>query len=77
MVVELAYEYLVDGELYTGSHTQPFLGAGSARSQLDQCQPGSGLIVRVRPRIPESSFVFVFVRDQDLYFHAHGFRLGS
>jgi len=75
MVVELAYEYLVDGEPYTGSHTQPFLGAGSARSQLDQCQPGSGLIVRVRPRIPESSFVFV--RYQDLYFHAHGFRLGS
>jgi hypothetical protein len=72
-VVELTYKYRVNGELYTGSHTEPFLSAGSARSYLEQCEPGSKLIVRVRPGMPESSFV----RDKDLYFHAHGYRLES
>jgi hypothetical protein len=73
MVVELTYNYRLNGELYTGSHAEPFLWAGSARNYLEQCQPGSELIVRLRPGRPESSFV----RDKDLYFRAHGYGLES
>ena len=73
VVVELTYNYRVNGELYTGSHTEPFLSDGSAGDYLEQLQPGSKLVVRVRPGMPESSFV----RDKDLYLHAHGYRLES
>ncbi len=73
MVVDLTYQYRVDGELYTGTHAEPFLWAGSAKNYLEQCAPGSKLIVRVRPGVPAASFV----RDRDLYFHAHGYRLES
>ena len=71
MVGELTYQYRINGELYTGSHTEPFLSAGSAKSYLEQHAPGSQLIVRTRPEQPDSSFV----RDRDLYFDAHGYRL--
>ena len=73
MVVELTYNYRLNGELFTGSHVEPFLLGDSARNYLEQCQPGSELIVRVRPGRPESSFV----RDRDLYFRARGYGLES
>ncbi len=73
MVVDLTYKYRVEGELYTGMHAEPFLWVGSAKSYLEQCAPGSELIVRVKPGVPGASFV----RDRDLYFHAHGYRLES
>ena len=73
IVVDLTYRYRFDAELYSGSHAELFLSVGSARSYLEQYQPGSELIVRVRPGVPESSFV----RDRDSYFHTHGYRLES
>ena len=73
MVVELAYHYRIEAELYTAIHGEPFLWAGSGKSYLEQFAPGSELIVRVKPGMPGTSFV----RDRDLYFHARGYRLES
>lgn len=73
VVVELSYKYRIDGELYTGTHNEPFFWPGSARSYLEQCATGNELVVRVKPGDPESSVV----RERDLYFHAHGYRLDS
>lgn len=72
ILAELTYSYRVDGELYTGTLQEPFL-VGSARSFLEQYPSGSELIVRVKPGSPESSFV----REKDLYFHAHGYQVES
>jgi hypothetical protein len=73
LTAELTYKYKIDGELYTGTHTEPFLWAGSVKSYLEQCSPGGEIVIRVKPGTPESSVV----RDRDLYFHAHGYRLDS
>jgi hypothetical protein len=73
IVVELTYKYRVNGELHIGSHTEPFFWAGSATNYVEQHRSGSELIVRVKPGAPESSVV----RDRDLYFYAHGYRLES
>ena len=73
LTVELTYKYKIDGELYTGTHTEPFLWAGSAKYYLEQCHPGNEIVIRVKPGDLESSVV----RDRDLYFQAHGYRLES
>jgi hypothetical protein len=72
-VVELTYKYRMNGVLFTGSHAEPFLWTGSARNYVEEHSRGSELIVRVKPGVPESSVV----RDRDLYFHAHGYRLDA
>ena len=71
--VEITYKYRIDGELYTGAHTEPFLFASSADCYLEECSPGSQIVVRVKPGESELSVV----RDRDVYLHAHGYRLDS
>ena len=73
LTAELTYKYRINGELYTGTHAEAFLWAGSLKSYLEQCSPGSMIIVRVKPGEPGSSVV----RDRDLYFLAHGYRFES
>jgi len=73
IVVELTYTYRVDGELYTGTLEEPFASIGSAESFLSHYGPGSEITVRVKPGNSECSFV----RERDLYFAAHGYRLES
>jgi hypothetical protein len=73
LTVEITYKYRIDGELYTGTHTEPFLLDSSLKCFLEECSPGGEIIVRMRPGDPESSFV----RDRDLYFRAHGYRLDT
>ncbi|HXJ90993.1 MAG TPA: hypothetical protein VMS18_29565 [Candidatus Binatia bacterium] len=68
--VELTYKYRMAGELYTGTHTEPFLWVHSVNTYLE---PRRVIIVRIKPGQPE----FSVVRDRDLYSCAHGYRLES
>lgn len=70
-VVKLVYKYKFDGKFHSGNHSEPFLSAGAARDYLERYSAGSELTVRVKPGDADSSVV----RDRDLYFQAHGYRL--
>ncbi len=70
---EVTYKYRVDGELYTASHTEPFLFGSSQKCFLAQCDPDNEILVRVKPRQPGSSVL----RERDVYFQTHGYRLDS
>lgn len=71
-LAELTYSYRVDGELCTGTLEEPFL-VSSPSVFADHYPPGAQIIVRVKPGNPETSFV----REDDLYFQAHEYRLKS
>ena len=72
-VANVTYKYRVDGELYTGTDSNPFVSTDSAKDYLQDHPTGSELLVRVKPGNPESSVV----RQDDLYRHAHGYRLAT
>jgi hypothetical protein len=73
MVVELVYDYDFNGKYYSGNHSEPFLSAGAAKEYLEEHSTDTELLVRLDPGNPD----FSVVRDRDLYFHAHGYRLDS
>ena len=70
-VANIAYKYRVDGELYTGADSSPFVYTSSAKAYLEDHPPGTELVVRVRPNRPSYSVV----RQNDLYRNEHGYRL--
>ena len=72
-VAEITYKYRFQGELYTGTNAKPFVLGSSAKEYVERYSVGSELLLRVKPGTPESSVV----RDRDLYFQAHGYRMDS
>jgi len=56
--VDVIYEYGVNGELYTGTHTKPFLLEASAEELAARFILGSEFIIRINPNQPEISFMF-------------------
>ena len=54
-IVDIAYEYRVDGEPYTGFHEEPFVFSNSAREFADGLIRGGNVIIRVKPARPEIS----------------------
>ena len=58
--VEIFYSYRFDGELYTGSHDEPFL-IDSTKEYAARFPKDGSLVVRVKPGEPEVSVV----RDED------------
>jgi len=58
--VKIVYSYHVDGELYTGSHEEPFWD-GSETDYMNRFQRGRSLVVRVKPGEPKAAVM----RDRD------------
>ena len=58
--VEIVYSYQLDGELYTGSHEEPFWD-GSESAYIKRFPKGRGLVARVNPDEPKVSVM----RDRD------------
>lgn len=58
--VEIFYSYRFDGELYTGSHDEPFL-IDSTKEYAARFPKDGSLVVRIKPGEPEVSVV----RDED------------
>jgi len=73
LTAEITYKYRINGELYTGTHTEPFLSASSLSCYLEKCSPGSVVTVRLKPGEPDSTIV----RERDVYLEAHGYRIES
>ena len=69
VVANVAYEYRLEGELYTGTDAKPFVSDGSAKDYLKSHPQGSELLIRVKPGSPD----FSIVRQDDLYRQEHGY----
>jgi hypothetical protein len=70
-VADVSYRYEIDGQVYTGTNSVPFISDGSAKDYVEHYSPKSQLLIRVRPGYPGVSVV----RETDLYRVEHGFRL--
>ncbi len=57
----LAYTYKLNGELYPGDVSKPFLSLSSAKEYASRFTRGSKITIRADPQRPDKSFV----RDQD------------
>ena len=56
-IVEISYEYWVDGELHTGFHEEPFLLSNSAIEFAALSERHANLAIRIKPGHPEVSTV--------------------
>jgi hypothetical protein len=56
-IADLTYKYFVAGEPFTGTEAKPFIMTSSAEDYTSHYCTGSGIIVRVDPQKPESSFM--------------------
>jgi hypothetical protein len=70
-VADISYKYEIDGQVYTGTNSVPFISNGAAKDYVERYSPNNQLLIRVRPEVPGSSVV----REVDLYRVEHGFRL--
>ena len=70
-VADISYRYEIDGQLYTGTNSVPFISDGSAKDYVEHYGPKSQMLIRVRPGDPG----FSVVREADLYRVEHGFGL--
>lgn len=70
-VADVGYMYKIDGEVYIGTNSVPFIIDSSAKDYIERYSPKSEMVIRVKPGKPESSLV----REDDLYRVEHGFRL--
>ena len=70
-VAEVGYIDKIDGQVYTGTNSVPFIFSTAARGYIERYSPKNELLIRVKPDRPESSLV----REDDLYRLEHGFQL--
>src|ERR1039458_2217092 len=63
-ITEVHYKYVVDGELYTGTHEKAFILLSSGEHYARQLAAGADLCVRLNPGNPAASIVLE--RDQTL-----------
>jgi Protein of unknown function (DUF3592) len=54
-VAEIGYNYIYDGEYYSGMHTKPFLLRDSAQDYVKRIIVGGKMTVRVHPAQPQKS----------------------
>jgi hypothetical protein len=72
-VAKITYEFRLDGKSYTGMDAKPFLVERSAKDYVERHSPGSELLVRVKPGVPESSVV----RNKDQWSLTKGLQLDN
>jgi hypothetical protein len=70
-VADVSYRYEIDGQVYTGTNSVPFISDGSAKDYVEHYSPKNRLLIRAKAEDLGSSVV----READLYRVEHGFRL--